>query len=424
MESASVPFWLVALTGGGIVGASFLFTTLMTDHGAIRQVNGFSVGLPWPARETLVRIARGATVGVLLAVVVAGLLGPHESTRNPAILLVWVGWWAGYTMSVYLLGNTWPALNPWRGLAGLLARARERTGEHDLPDWGAWPAAVGLLALVWVEVVTPVSANPRLLATAVVGYTAVTLAGAARYGTDAWFDRVDPVAAVFRWYGRVAPIQRTDDGIAVRLPGTALVGEDGADETPFVVALLWVTTYDGLISTPAWARLVRPLAEVGVPPLAVYLAGILGGFALFLAVYRLAARSARRTADTYVSVDTIRRRFVPALVPIAAGYHAAHFLGYFLGLVPVLVAVLANPLAPPTEPTVMALPGWFGGIELAFVILGHLLAIWIAHAVAFDTFTGRLQPIRSQYAFVVVMIFYTMTSMWVVAQPFSPPPYV
>jgi hypothetical protein len=39
---------------------------------------------------------------------------------NLAILIVWVGWWAGYTMSVYLLGNSWPAFNPWRMLAEIV----------------------------------------------------------------------------------------------------------------------------------------------------------------------------------------------------------------------------------------------------------------------------------------------------------------
>jgi hypothetical protein len=415
----SVPFWLVAITGGGLVGGSFLFTSLMTDHETIRSVNASRLGLPSAA--TLRRVARdGARAGGVLglvAVLAVALVGPAGSA-NAAVLVVWVGWWAGYTAMTYLVGDSWPALNPWRTLAGLLP---ERGRERDLSDLGAWPATAALLGLVWLEVVSPVAADPRVLAVVVLGYTTVTLAGAATFG-DEWFERVDPVSRVFRRYGWLAPVQRTDDGLALRLPGGCLPGREAGDrsEVAFVVALLWVTTFDGLVSTPAWNGLVGPVVEVGVPAPLVYLAATLLGFGTFLGAYRLAARYARETAGTYVSAVAIECRFAPALLPIAAGYHLAHYLGYVVGLSPALVAAVTNPLSSPALRAVV-LPDWFGGIALALVVLAHLVAVWVAHAIAFDLFSGRLQPIRSQYPFVVVMIAYTATSMWIVSQPFARP---
>jgi hypothetical protein len=112
------------------------------------------------------------------------------------------------------------------------------------------------------------------------------------------------------------------------------------------------------------------------------------------------------------------------LLPIAAGYHLAHFLGYFVSLSPALVASVLDPLNPPIEPTVIVLPGWFGGLAIAFVLLGHLLAVWVAHASAYEVFPGRLQAVRSQYPFVVVMVLYTMTSLWIVSTPSAEPPFV
>lgn len=50
-----------------------------------------------------------------------------------------------------------------------------------------------------------------------------------------------------------------------------------------------------------------------------------------------------------------------------------------------------------------------------------MVAVWVAHARSFELFPGRLQPIRSQYPFVVVMVGYTMSSLWSVAQPFASP---
>jgi hypothetical protein len=418
-----IPFWLVALTGGGLVGGSFLFTSLVTDHATIRRLNAGGVGLPSGA--TLRRggrvLAGALGVGGLLAVLGWALLGPAGATAiNPAVLVVWVGWWAGYTATTYLVGDTWPALNPWRALAALVPD-RYR-GQRSVPDHvGAWPAVAGLLGLVWLEVVSPVAADPRFLAAVVLAYTAATLAGATLFG-DEWFTRVDPVSRVFRLYGWLAPVQRTADGIRLRLPGGALPDRHATDrsEVAFVVALLWVTTFDGLVSTPAWNGVLEPVAAVGVPAPLVYLVATLAGFALFLGVYRLAAGYARRTADSYVASAEIERRFAPALLPIAAGYHLAHYLGYVLALSPALAAIATDPLGTPPLSAVV-LPEWFGVVSLALVVLAHLLAVWVAHAIAFDLFTGRLQPIRSQYPFVLVMVAYTATSMWIVSQPFARP---
>jgi hypothetical protein len=232
---------------------------------------------------------------------------------------------------------------------------------------------------------------------------------------------------VFRAYGRIAPLQRTGDGVALTLPTTALVDhrlrrESGA--AAFVIALLWVTTYDGLVGTPAWETAITPLVEVGVPALLIYVLAIFAGFVLFYRVYRYAARQARETAGSYVSADYLAWYFAPALLPIAAGYHIAHFLGFFISNLPSLVDVLAHPLSAPANPTVFTLPDSFGVLQILFVLLGHVLAIWVAHSRSFELFPGIFKPIRSQYATTVVMIFYTMASLWVIVQPFGAPPYL
>ncbi|MFB6298715.1 MAG: hypothetical protein ABEH65_00465 [Halobacteriales archaeon] len=424
-RTSTVPSWLTILTGGGIVGASFLFASFMTDHDTIAAINrwGIEFSLPTTVAKAIVWLGRALGVIGLVLVVVSGLFGPRSALLNFAILVVWAGWWAGYTMSVYLVGNTWPAINPWRTIAAFLPRIAERTYPDRL---GVWVSITGLLGLIWFEVVSPVATAPRLLASAIIVYTVVTLLGAAVYGPETWFDRLDPITKVFHWYGQLAPFQRTDDGFSWSLPGSKLVRDVTVTQrhVPFVVALLWATTYDGLVSTSAWAAIARVIVGIGVPALFVYLVAIVAGFWLFLTLYRLAARWARKTAGTYVTADAIKRRFIPSLLPIAAGYHLAHFLEYFLGLVPALVGVLPYPLGGAPAPRALVLPDWFGSLGLFFVIGGHLLAIWVSHAIAFDFLPGRLQPIRSQYPFIIIMIFYTIVSMWIVAQPYNSPPFV
>ncbi len=446
-SDGGVPTWLTISTGGVVIGASFLFTSLLTDHEGIRMVNGWHLRMPVPGslRSTVTWGLRALGVVVLGLVVASGLFGPSPAsaslftpTDSFAIMVVWIGWWAGYIMTVYLVGNSWPLFNPFRALGALVPRIGDRVYPERL---GAWPSVIGLLALVFIEVVTPVARAPRFLAGVVLAYTVATLTGVALYGTDVWFDRVDPIARVFRAYGRIAPLQRTGDGLALTLPTTALVDhrlreEPGADA--FIVALLWVTTYDGLVATPAWEAALGPVVglagDAAVPVLGVgtdyvlalliYVATVVAGFLLFYFVYRYAARTARDTADSYVAADYLARYFAPALLPIAAGYHLAHFLAYFLRLSPSLAGVLTTPLSAPASASVLTIPGWFGTVQILLVLLGHVLAIWVAHSRAFELFPGIFKPIRSQYATTVAMIFYTMASLWVVVQPFGEPPFV
>ncbi|WP_231183033.1 hypothetical protein [Haladaptatus sp. DYF46] len=418
-KSLAVPLWLFILTGGGVVSASFLLASFITDRSFIRTIHQWQRFTSRSA-DGAVFVTKVVGVFALLAIVAAGWFGPQTARENLAILAVWVGWWAAYTISVYVVGNTWPAFNPWRTVGELLP-SREANYPERL---GAWPSVVGLLALVWLEVISPLADKPEMLADVIAVYTVVTLAGILLYGTERWFGTVDPIARVFRYYGRVAPLRRTDSGFEFQLPGARLTETKlvtGFDEVGFVVAILWVTTYDGFVSTPLWSDVVRPVADAGVPLNVAYLAALLGGYGLFLGAYRVATRLSRDTADTYLTPSAIARRFAPSLLPIAVGYHLAHYVSYFLSLSPTLLGVLSSPLDPP-QAVYIVLPAWFGGLNMAFVLLGHLLAVWVAHATAYDVFPNRMQAIRSQYPLVAVMILYTMTSLWIVSQPTLTPP--
>jgi hypothetical protein len=185
-----------------------------------------------------------------------------------------------------------------------------------------------------------------------------------------------------------------------------------------------VTTYDGLVATPAWRTLADAFVGAGLPPVLLYPAALVAGFLVFFAVYWLAAGASRRYADSYCDHVYLARRFAPSLLAIAAGYHLAHYLGYFLSLFPAMVTAFGRPLSAPLTVPVAQLPAWFGGLNMTFVLLGHLLAIWVAHATAFDVFPGRMQAIRSQVPITLVMVCYTMVSLWVIAQPSVEVPYI
>ena len=421
--TVEVPTWLFLTTGGGTVGASFLLASFVTDRAFMRSVHDWGYTLPAPGR-LFEWVGRVVGLAILAVTVAVGYLGPETGYRNLAILVVWVGWWGGYVASTYLLGNTWPTLNPFRTIASILPSL-----DRPYPDrLGAWPSVAGLLVLIWIEVVSPLADDPRLLATTLLAYTAVSVAGSVVYGTPAWFGRVDPISRVFSLFGRFAPLARTEGGISLRLPGSGLTDADaveGRAETVFVVAVLYVTTFDGFVGTGLWAELITAVVDRGIPPLAGYLGAYLAGFGLFLAAFRWAIGLARRFGRTYITRAALADRFAPSLVAIAAGYHIAHNLGFVVGLLPSLAVVGASPLSPPQQPPVLTtLPGWLSGLELAFVLVGHFIAVWIAHAAAYELLPGRLEAIKSQYGITVVMIAYTIISLWIVTTPTVEPPFL
>jgi len=417
-RALAVPTWLFLSTGGAVVGVSFLLSSFATDRVFLRRVHGWRRAIPLANAARLTTAGRAAGLVGLALVLVVGFVGPTEPLRNAAVLLVWAGWWAGLAMTAYLFGNAWPVVNPFRTLGRALPSL-----DRELPVSGGWVATVGLLTLIWVEVVSPLADAPRLLATVVLVYTALALTGAVLFG-DRYFTQYDPVSRVFRFYGAVAPVEY-DGGLKLRMPGSGLEADflDGSGEVAFVVALLWGTTFDGLVATPPWARFARATVDAGVPSVVLYPLALAVGFLAFLGAYLLSVRYGAWLADTYRDPAVLSRRFAPSLLAIAAGYHVAHYLGYFLSLAPALAGALANPLSP-GQAYRLVLPGWFGGLSLAFVLLGHLLAVWVAHAVAYELFPSRLQAVRSQYALTLVMVFYTMTSLWIVSRPYAAPPFL
>nr|WP_239640355.1 hypothetical protein [Halogeometricum pallidum] len=433
-DPLSVPRWLYVATGGVTIGASALLASFVTDRRFVLSIHRWHETLPdWESAYRAGTLALNALGLVLLALVVyRGLVGPQIPTVNLAVVFVFAGMRAGLTMFAYLVGNPWPALNPWRAVAERLPN-----GFLDYPEaLGRWPAVAGLLALVWVETTTPVTSDPSLLAAAVGGYSVLTVVGAVAVGVDDWFGNVDPVSVFFAFYGRAAPLSWSDGRPRLHLPGMRLVGDDGygddesaaptwgMDDVAFAVALVWELTYSGFVTTAQGGAAVRALVGVGLPPAVVYGGLYLAGFAAFYGAYALAARASASRLRTYREARELAVRFAPALLAIAAGYHLAHYFAFFVSLSPSLFTVLASPLSVPPNPLVLTLPAWMGGLNIAFVLGGHLLAIWVAHSTAYRLFPSRLQAIESQYPFVFVMMAYTAISLWLISLPTAPPPFL
>ena len=440
-DALAVPRWLYVATGGAAIGASALLAGFVTDRGFVAAIHRWRRDLGGGRVRRAASTAAGVVgVALVASVIYRGFVGPQVSTVNFAVVVTFAGGRAGLTMATYLIGNVWPAVNPLRALDRLPTRI------VAYPDrLGRWPALAGILLLVWVETTTGVTSRPDVLATAVVAYAVVAVAGAILVGGDAWVRNADPIATAFRFYGRVAPLAWDGGRLTASIPGMRLVpdvdpdgnvaGRDeggnaadrlvsGLDDVAIAVALVWELTFSGFVTTEQGAAAVRAVAAVGIPPVAIYATLFLGGFAVFYGAFLGAARVATHRIRTTRSPRSLAVAFAPSLLIVAAGYHLAHYFGFFLSLSPSLAAALASPLSAPANPTVFTLPAWVSALNIAFVLGGHLVAIWVAHSTAYRLFPSRLQAIRSQYPFVLVMIGYTAVSLWLISLPTASPAFL
>ena len=233
-----------------------------------------------------------------------------------------------------LLGNVWSVLDPWKAVADAFAAVSSRVGADEdppfaYPTWlGRWPAVLLLLSFVTLELVYVEPANPRVLAVAIVLYSAVTWAGMAAFGRAAWRENGDGFAVYFGLLSRLSVFgARERDGrreLALRRPLSGLSFTERRPGTvAFVAVMLGSVAFDGFSRSTWWQDrlfdLRAPLVESD-PGLAdllgmgFNLVGLLAAILLVALAYQLAVAGAQAVAGRDVSFEGV---FVGSLVPIA-----------------------------------------------------------------------------------------------------------
>jgi hypothetical protein len=51
------------------------------------------------------------------------------------------------------------------------------------------------------------------------------------------------------------------------------------------------------------------------------------------------------------------------------------------------------------------------------IVAGHIIAVYLAHVEAMRHFATRPQALMSQAPMLMLMVSYTMVSLWIIAQP-------
>jgi len=392
---------------------------------------------------------RTLAVALFLLTVAAGLFGVQSPLKNLAPVMVWAIWWVGMAYVSALLGDLWALVNPLDTLFASAEALSARVGPGGkralplrYPDaLGAWPAVLLFAAFVWMELVWEHSDSPAYLATAMLAYSALTWLGMLLYGRKEWLRRGEVFALVFGLLARFAPTEVRGSGpggreLYLRPYGVGLLTREPVPDSivVLVLAMLAAVCLDGFMETPLWAGLVEHFAPPAQGPASdgdaarawVQSAGVIGAPLLFVAVYLLFCHLSAWSAGSRVPVARIAGLYVLTLVPIAIAYHLAHYLSFLAMAAQYLLPLASDPFGFGWDVfgtknhfirmgLVDARAVWY--IAIGAIVMGHVAAVYLAHCVALRAHSDRQAALRSQWPMVALMVCYTMTSLWIIAQP-------
>jgi len=458
-----LPLDLYLAGAGGVVAFSFVIIALVFNSPPTRTrkpgINLLRYG-PMAAllHPFVVALLQTVSVGLFLLVLAAGFFGTQDALKNFAPPFVWVIWWIGLAYVASLVGNLWPAINPWSIIYAGLERAVRLLGGRNrvdlglpYPPWlGVWPAVALFGIFAWFELVFENSKIPDTLATAILIYSGISWLGMAAFGRDTWLAHGEAFSLAFGVLGRFAPIGRpqgkTSDGGPdhwyLRPYASGLITDRPCHLSMMVFVLLMLSTvgFDGFKETPLHAGLLEWIAAQSVfhpilitlhdlgLDLLVALDTIMLALSplLFLMVYLGFSWLAKEGPESERPVIEIAELFVYSLVPIAIAYHLAHYLSYLLIAGQLIIPLASDPFG----------IGWnifgtadhsidIGIIGAKFVwytaviaiVVGHVFAVGVAHFVALRVFESPRAALKSQYPFLVLMVAYTMLSLWILSQP-------
>ena len=145
----------------------------------------------------------------------------------------------------------------------------------------------------------------------------------------------------------------------------------------------------------------------------------------FFAVYLCFCWAMSRLSGEAAPALELCKTFLYSLIPIALAYHVAHYLTLLLIQGQTILPLMSDPFGWGWDlfgtadygiyPLVTTRFEWF--LSIAAIVLGHVIAVYLAHVAALRRFATHAGAMRSQYPMLMLMLTYTATSLWIVAQP-------
>jgi len=431
-----IPLDLYLIGGAAVVALSFLVVWFLPANMLARLEDYPRMQLPMLnilSNKYLVGILQTVMVGFFILAVIAGFFGVNDSALNILPTTVWIMFSVGVTFFSALFGDIWKVLNPIPTLFTLVEPVVKKFTKsiywRDM--WGVWPAVGGFLLFRWVENVLPAAAEPRMLSWLVLLYATYSVIGMTLFGKKTWLEKGDPFAIFFSFVSKFSIIgtslQEGKLTFHLRPPAVDLLrGKLTTAKAVFVLLMISGVTADGFFDTPIMMQIIEWAGAIGFSVLLTKTTGLVLLFGIFTLLYYGLSWFVAILVSGGVSAKDFAKSFVLSLLPIAVAYEFAHYASLLLLEGQRFVALLSDPFG----------KGWdiFGTAELTInyaavnlkilwnaqvfmIVTGHVIAVLVAHALAEKYFENRDDVLASQYPMLIIMLFYTMFSLWIIAQP-------
>ncbi len=468
-----IPLSYFLVGGAATVALSFVVIGVFVRRGEgergyprlnLLAIRGLGAVLGSPVTLFVVRLLSVAVFGLTLATCFFGNGRPLEVF---APTFVWVVWWVGMGYVSALFGNVWMLANPWKILYewGERLLGGDGRGLFVYPErLDVWPAVALLLAFAWLENVYTSATLPGSLGQLIIAYSLVTWLGMAAFGKHTWLSRGEVFSVLFGIFARFSPtevrvadrracsrcrsdcapdcvdcyecIERVDRprrefnlrpwAVGLANPHRASFGMNA-----FVLLALAIVSFDGLQETPAWVSVQTAVYdEVSVlGPNVVSTIDTLGLLvvpALFVVVYAAFSWAVARLSGDPEGTGGVAKGYVLTLVPIALAYNLAHYLSLLLISGQTVIPLMSDPFGNGWDllgtadyrtniAIINARVAWY--VSVAAIVAGHVVSVYLAHLVSMRRVAHRGPALRGQLPMLLLMVLYTATSLWIIAQP-------
>ena len=213
--------------------------------------------------------ARVLGMAFFLYVAAAAVFG-EDTLINPFLGTFYVILWVGLVPASLLLGPVFRAISPARTISMLFAKVSgvpEGEGLYVYPArLGYWPAAAGLFAFVWLELVYPYSTDVGPVRLWCAAYLGIMFIGSALWGTT-FLARADPFEVYSSLVAKLSIWGRRDGVLVLRSP---LANLDTVVPRPGLVMVVGVlfgsTAFDSFRESTPWLKLVQSMSTSRVWP--------------------------------------------------------------------------------------------------------------------------------------------------------------
>jgi hypothetical protein len=375
----------------------------------------------------------------------AGLDGTAAPDRNFALTFLFVTCWLGFPLLSVIFGDVFRPFNPWRAIGRLAGGAfglvaGQRPAHLAYPArLGRWPAAIGLLAFVWLEVVyggsggVAVGLSPDSTALAALLYSLYTLAMMAVFGVEEWCETGEVFSVYFGMFSRLGSFGVREGRLGRRLPlaaSTSWATVPGS--TAVVIASIATTSFDGAQEGAFRDGIVQVfewLADAGLSlttslrlSATIFMLLCFAGIGL---VYLLGVRG-MSTVRGAPSFAKLRSGFAHTLIPIAFAYLVAHYFSLFVFQEQAqFTFLLSDPLGTGSTDlfgtassgidygVLSANATWY--VQVAALVIGHVTGLTLAHDRATAYWGDYRQAARSQYWMLAVMVAFTCFGLYLLS---------